>query len=134
MRTVAKVGTLCVLIAALAGGCGFGGDDQESDATRRYYELAAAHPEAPPLCQWIASQLAGREGTFFKLRFSDSFVALSSGGEVLCMDEPLVILRAGVIPVDNVDEPACDGCDGTPLPAEYIIDLARKYGEVRTEL
>lgn len=133
MLTVAKAGAL-VLFAALAG-CAFDDvDPGNPDNAPPELLQKAAQSSNVSMCRFMEARLAGTTATFFKVRDYENFVVLVSNGEVICIDEAPVILRAGVIPVTNESEPSCSFCDGTPLPAEKVEEMARKWGEQRTEL
>lgn len=137
MRTLARAGVLAVLCAALTG-CVFleGVDEGEglSPDQDRVYALLAADGHNLPMCRWIEQSLRDKPAVFFTIPTLDNYVALSSDGRLLCVDEPAVVLRAGVIPWTNPDEPSCSFCDGTPLPASAVIELAKKFDEQRTDL
>lgn len=130
MRTLAKVGLLG-MIATFAG-CGMAEDPD--DEARRIHGLIQSGGVDVPLCRAIETFLDGQYANVFRLRTSSTFVAASWGGVVLCVDEVPELLRAGVIPVVVEDEPVCYFCDGTPLPAEEVMEMARKYDEMRTDL
>ncbi len=138
MRKFANAGALLVLVAAL-GGCAVDGvaidNGEDSDAeAEAVYSLIASNDPNLSLCRWISGRLSGQRAIFFRLRANENYVAVSVAGEVVCVDEPSVILRAGVIPIDDANEPACSYCDGTPLPAHEVIELAQRSTDQRTDL
>jgi hypothetical protein len=125
MRILARAGGVGLLVGVLAG-CTLDGSADEHEV-RMSYGLMSRDLDDVPLCRSIEREIEGLHAAVFRLATSETFFAASAGGVVVCVDEAPVIVRAGLIPITSGDEPACRFCDGTPLPAEHILEVARKY-------
>ena len=143
MRTFAKAGLVGMLISACLAGTGCGLDlmegvdtDDEARLLKRVEPLTLQGAEGLQLCRWMELQLRRTEARIYPVKNYDDLVAVSVDGNVVCVDEAPIVIRAGVIPVDGGEDEGCGlsiCSDGTPLPADKLQELARKYADQRTE-
>jgi hypothetical protein len=127
MRTLVGAYGLVVALSALgAAGCAMGQDDDVLGA-----RVAALNADSPggtlPLCRWMEDSLRGKEAAIYPVRENDYYVSVSMHGAPVCVDTVLAVYREGVEPSTDGNDPACTYCEGTPLPADKLLELVKKY-------
>jgi hypothetical protein len=128
MTTYLKAGVFAVALAMVAG-CATGYDDDDAVAAQ-VAQLSKHGDMALPLCRWVDDQIRGKEVSLYPVRENEKFVGVSDASGPVCVDLAQQLAKFSLTPVSDAGGPS-DDWEGTPLPAEGLMELVRKYSAER---